>query len=338
MKALDLTVSPSPHWHCGARITGEPYNFLLALLPAMVLGVYHYGFDALRVIAASIASAMVAEAAIQSLLRKPITIADGSAAVSGLLLALILPAGVPLYVIVVANFAGIIVGKQCFGGLGANPLNPALVGWAIIRVTKAWAGYLDFDLALVNYNTGFIVQYPLAVLKAEGAAGLAHFHLIDLFLGKQVGGIGASAIICLLAGGLYLVARGMIRWEIPFSFLLGVVIVSGIFWIGNRAVYASPLFHILAGNVMIGAFFLSTDNASSPVNRWGMLAFGVGCGAMTIILRVWSVYPDGVVFACLLMSLFAPLLDKLRAKPEPPPAIRPISPPTTSVVPEERSG
>jgi len=314
MKPLNLTVSPSPHCHSGARITGVSFSFLVALLPAVVLGVYYYGLDAIRVMGASVASAMLAEALIQKLLRKPITIADGSAAVSGLLLALILPASVPLYVVVVANFAGIIIGKQCFGGLGANPLNPTLVGWAIIRITKTWAGFLDFDLMLINYDTGFILQYPLAVLKAKGPAALSRFDLVALFLGKQTGGIGASAIICLLLGGLYLVVRGAIRWEIPLCFLLGVVTVSGIFWLADKAAYASPLFHLLTGNVMIGAFFLSTENGSSPVNRWGMFVFGFGCGTFTVILRAWSIYPDGVVFSCLLMSLFVPMLDKLKAK------------------------
>ena len=314
MKPLNLTVSPSPHCHSGTRITGVSFSFLLALLPAVVMGAYYYGFDAIRVMGASVASAMLAEALFQGVLRKPITIADGSAAVSGLLLALILPASVPLYVVVVANFAGIIIGKQCFGGLGANPLNPALVGWAIIRITKTWAGFLDFDLMLINYDTGFILQYPLAVLKAKGPAALSTFDTTALFLGKQTGGLGASAIICLLLGGLYLVIRGAIRWEIPLCFFLGVIIVSGAFWMADKTAYANPLFHLLTGNVMIGAFFLATENGSSPVNRWGLLVFGLGCGIFTVILRVWSIYPDGVVFSCLLMSLFVPMLDKLKAK------------------------
>ncbi|MBW1787370.1 MAG: RnfABCDGE type electron transport complex subunit D [Deltaproteobacteria bacterium] len=314
MKALDLTVSPGPHVHCGSKTTCMYYNIMLALLPAVVMGVVYYGFDALRVVSASIASAMLAEALMQMLLRRPIRIADGSAAVSGLVLALILPASVPLYVVVVANFAGIIIGKQLFGGLGASPLNPALVGWAIIRITKTWAGYLDFDLALVNYDTGFLLQYPLALLKGEGASALANLNCADLFLGRQAGGIGASAIVCVLAGGLFLVLRGIVRWEIPLCFILGVLGVSGIFWLGDSSTYADPLFHLLAGNVMIGAFFLSTESSSSPVNRWGMVVYGLGCGAMTVVLRAWSVYPDGVVFACLLMGLFVPLLDKLKAR------------------------
>lgn len=311
---MDLVVSPGPHAHSGVRISEISWYFILALMPAAAMGIFNYGFDALRVICASIASAMIAEAITQKVLKKPLTIADGSAALSGLILALILPASVPLYLIVVANFAGIIVGKQCFGGLGANPLNPALVGWAIIRVTKNWAGFLDFDIMLINYDTGFVLQYPLSVLKAEGAEGVAHFNLMALFMGRQSGGLGSSAIVFVLAGGLFLVMRGLVPWEIPLCFFLGVVVASGIFWLADSITYADPLFHILAGNVMIGAFFLSTDYASSPVNKWGMVVFGLGCGALTVIMRAWTIYPDGVVFAVLLMNLFVPLLDKLKAR------------------------
>lgn len=314
MRALNLTVSPSPHQHCGGSIRGISYNFMLALLPAVAMGAAHYGFDALRVIAASMASAMIAEAVIQKIFRRPITIEDGSAAVSGMILGVLLPASIPLYVVVVANFAGIIVGKQCFGGIGANPLNPALVGWAIIRITKPWSGFLNFDLMLINYDPGFTLQYPLSVLQAKGATALGNFDYLALFLGQQSGGIGSSAIALLLAGGLYLLVRGIIPWEITLGFFVGVLSVSAVFWATNATTYADPLFHILTGNIMIGAFFLSTDYSSSPVNRWGMIFFGLGCGAMTMILRVWSIYPDGVVFACILMSLFAPLLDKLKAK------------------------
>ncbi|MFH1481464.1 MAG: RnfABCDGE type electron transport complex subunit D [Pseudomonadota bacterium] len=314
MKPKYLIVSPGPHIHCGVRISDMAFNILIALIPAVIFAIYYYGLDAVRVMGASIASAMLAEVIIQKIMGRPITIADGSAAVSGLLLAFLLPASVPLYVVVVANFAGIIVGKQCFGGLGAHPLNPALVGWAVIRVTKTWASFLDFDLMLINYDTGFLLQYPLAVLQAKGAGAISHFDYAALFLGKQTGGMGASAVVWILLGGIYLILRGVIRWEIPVCFLLGVTVISGLFWITNSPVYADPLFHLITGNVMIGAFFLSTETSSSPVNRWGMIVFGLSCGAITVILRAWSIYPDGVVFACLLMNLFVPLMDKLKAK------------------------
>ena len=173
---------------------------------------------------------------------------------------------------------------------------------------------LRLQVEKVFYDTGFIIQYPLAVLKAKGAAALSHFDPWDLFLGKQTGGIGASAIVWILVGGLYLVVHGVTRWQIPLFFLVGIAALSGIFWMGDGTTYASPLFHMLTGNVMIGAFFLSTDNGSSPVNRWGLVVYGLGCGAMTIFLRAWSNYSDGVVFACLLMNLCVPLMDKIKAK------------------------
>jgi H+/Na+-translocating ferredoxin:NAD+ oxidoreductase subunit D len=314
MKSDHLVVSPGPHLHGGARISGIYYQFLLALLPAVIFGISHYGFDALDVIGLSMATAMISEMLMQKLLRKPVTIADGSAAVSGLLLALILPAHSPAYIVVVASSLGIIIGKQCFGGLGANPLNPALVGWAIVRITKPWAGFLDFDLILVNTDPGFPIEYPLSVLRVMGPAALDNFNMWELFLGRQTGGIGGAEIAALLAGGIYLVLAGKIRWQIPLFFLLGIVIAASMFHIANKEQFVGPMFHILTGNVIIGAFFLSTDFSSSPVNRWGMIIYGLCCGFLTIILRTWSTYLDGVVFACLLMSLFVPLLDKIKSK------------------------
>lgn len=315
MKPADLVVSFSPHVHCGNSVPWLSYQVLLALVPASIAGVSLYGWPALKVIAASIASAMIAEAVIQRLFRRPITLADGSAAVSGALLAMILPPGVPLYVIIVANFIGIAVAKQMFGGYGSNPLNPALVAWAVIRVTETWAGFLDYNLMALPFDLPFSPQDPLGLYKATGISDLSMFSLHDLFMGHQLGGIGASAIAWILVGGLYLTIRGVIRWQIPLAFLLGITTISGIFWLVNPEAYANPAFHLLTGNVMIGAFFLSTDHPSSPVNAWAMAAFGFGCGALTIVLRTWSVYPDGVVFACLLMSLSAPLLDRLKSGP-----------------------
>ncbi len=315
MKPDDLVVSFSPHIHCRTSVKWLSHQILLALIPAAIAGVSLYGWAALKVIAASIAAAMISEAIIEKMLGRPITVADGSAAVSGLILALILPPGVPLYIILVANFAGMSVGKQLFGGYGSNLLNPALVGWAVVRITKTWSGFLDFDLMALPYDLPFLAQYPLAVCQGSGAEAISVFSLKTLFLGQQLGGIGASSIAWILLGGLYVSIRGVIRWQIPISFLGGVAAISAVFWLANPTAYANPIFHLLTGNVMIGAFFLSTDHPSSPVNTWAMVVFGLSCGALTMVLRTWSVYPDGVVFACLLMSLSAPLLDRLKSGP-----------------------
>jgi len=320
MKQGSLVVSTGPHWHGGARIPRTYQAVLLALVPATAAGIARYGVDAAGVIGLAMGSAMAAEALWQKATRRPVTIADGSAAVTGLLLALLLPASIPVFMVVVASVLGILIGKQFFGGLGANPLSPALVGYGILRITEPWAGYLDFDLMLVMYDVGFAKEYPEAVFKAWGAAGLQEFRNWDLFLGRQTGGIGSSQIAWLLLGGLYLLARGVIVWRIPLGFLAGVAVISGLLNVLDPETYAGPLFNLITGNVMFGAFFLSTEHSSSPVSRWGMLIYGVGCGVLTVLFRAWSNYDDGVVFAILLMSIFVPLLDRVRKHPTPPAA------------------
>lgn len=315
-----LVVSTGPHCHCGRRVATTYRMVLVALLPATIAGIARYGADALGIVALAIGSAMAAEALWQRLLGRPVTVADGSAATSGLLLALLLPATMPAHMVVVATVLAIIVGKQCFGGLGCNPLNPALVGYAILRITEPWSGYLDFDLALVIYDVGFSKEYPEAVFRTLGASGLADFDLLDLLLGRQTGGIGSSQIAWLLLGGVFLVLRGTIRWQIPASFLAGVVLTATVLHAADGDAYAGPLFNLVVGNVMIGAFFLATDHSSSPVSRWGLLVYGLGAGVLTVLLRAWSTFSGATVFSILVMSLFVPLLDRLRRRtPQPPP-------------------
>jgi electron transport complex protein RnfD len=308
-------ISYKPFWHNKTRGAFVHYNILLALVPAAILGMCHYGMHAVRVICIAIAVSMAAEAIIQKLFKKPVTVYDGSAAITGFILALILPASVPVWLVIIGCIVAILVGKQVFGGLGSNPLNAALVGWAILRIS--WGDYLNFDFAVVNYDPSFSIKYPLSVLKAGGVEALEDFATADLFLGKQVGGIGASAVYLLLLGGLYLILRGIISWKIPLAFLFGVAVTALLFQSADCAKYASPYFHLVTGNVMIGAFFIATDYSSSPNHTWGQILFGLGCGILTVIFRIWSVYPDGVVFAVLLMNIITPLFDKVRLKAEP---------------------
>lgn len=311
MNESTLTVSSPPHWHTGQKISKITYGLMAALIPAVILGVYNYMLDAVAVISTAIVSAMVAEAAMQYIMKRPISLTDGSAALSGLLLALILPASVPWWLVIVGSMVGIVVGKQIFGGIGGYPFNPVLIGWAIIRLS--WPGHLNFDDVLVNFSwVGD--AYPLTTLKTSGAAALNHFSYINLFLGKQLGGIGAAATLWLIIGGLFAIVRGYIPWRIPVAFVAGVFLASGIYWLVNKTEYASPVFHILTGNVMIGAFFLATDSTTSPVNNWAMVLFGLGCGILTMIIRIYGRYPDGVAFAILLMNMVNPLLDKIRPR------------------------
>jgi len=307
-----LVVSYPPHWHCGWSISSKNYQVMLAALPAVFVGIYHYGIDAARVIALSIACAMIAEILMNLATKREISIYDGSAALTGLLFGMLLPASTPWWLVVVGTFVAIIVGKQVYGGIGTNPFNPTLIGYAIILIS--WKDILDFDEALLNYDTGFIMAYPLAALKHFGAAVTSKYQLIDLFLGRQAGGIGAACGLALLLGGIYLILRGFIRWEISLSFILGVLGTALLFNILNPEKYASPIFHLLTGNVLLGAFFLATDDTTSPVNFIPMLIFGAMCGFLTVLIRCVGIYYDGVVFAILIMNITQPLLDRIRPK------------------------
>jgi len=311
-KTGGLTLSPAPHVHRGETIPTVMYTFVIALLPVTAWSVYLYGMHAARVIALAVACALAFDWGIQKAFRAPVTIRDGSALVTGLLFALLLPPSVPWWVVVIGIGVTILVGRQLFGGLGGNPFSPALIGWAVIKVS--WPEYLDFNLAMVHYDVSFSIHYPLDVLRWAGAGGLDAFQPVDLLLGRQVGGMGAAPVLLVILGGLFLILRGVISWRIPLAFIVGVAAVAGLFRMQDAATFASPLFHVLTGNVMLGAFFLSTDPPSSPVGRLPMLLFGLGCGALTVLFRVWSVHPDGVVFAILLMNIMNPLLDKLRPK------------------------
>jgi len=307
LNELTLTVSSPPHWHTGQKISKMMYGLMIALIPTVILSIYNYRMHAIRVISVAIVSAMVAEAIMQYAMKKPLSLTDGSAALSGLLLALILPASVPWWLVAVGSMVGIVIGKQIFGGLGSYPFNPVLVGWAIVRIS--WPGHLNFDDVLVNYNFGD--GYLLTTLKNLGAAELS-FSYGKLLLGRQLGGIGAAATLWLLIGGLFAIVRGYIPWRIPASFIAGVFLVSGLYWLANST--ANPFFHILTGNVMLGAFFLATDSTTSPVNNWAMILFGASCGILTILIRQYGKYPDGVAFAILLMNMVNPLLDKIRPR------------------------
>ena len=311
---MKLVVSSSPHWHGKFTVSKIHYNFIVALLPAAIFALFNYGMHAARVMALAVATALIADIIIRLSFRKTVTATDGSAFLIGLLFALILPPSVPFWLVIIGSFLCILIGKEIFGGLGSNPLSPVLVGWAILHIS--WPGYLNFNLAAANYNLDFPLHYPLTMLKNGGTELISDFNFLDLLLGKQVSGMGAAAILLVLIGGIYLLLRKIITWEIPLSFAAGVLIMSFIFWLSNSVTYANPLFHLVTGNVMIGMFFLATDYSSSPFNRWGMIVFGLGCGVLTIILRAWSIYPDGVLFAILIMNLFTPLLDRIKNKPK----------------------
>lgn len=305
-------VSHAPFWHNGSSVFEKNYHIILAALIAVIPGIYHYGLSAIAVIAMSVSSAMIWELALNWLTKRPISIGDLNAALMGLLFSMLIPATTPWWVVITGTFLTVVIGQQIFGGIGANPFNPVLIGLAIIRIS--WGDYFDFDEALLNYDLGFNMVYPLAALKSFGTSAIESFRALDLLLGRQSGGIGTTFGIGLILGGIYLIVRGFIRWEISVSFLVGIFIAAFIFNQVNPSKYAGPVFHILTGYTLIGAFFLATEDSTSPVNLVPMLIYGLGCGIMTMLIRNIGQYADGVVFAILLMNLVNPLIDKIRPK------------------------
>lgn len=304
--------SHAPYRHNGTSVTAKSYNIMLAALPAVIMGVYLYGIPALGVLAFSISCAMLWELLMNFVMKRPVSIGDGNAAVIGLLFAMMLPATTPWWVVLVGTLAAVVIGKQIFGGLGCNPFNPVLVAVAVIALS--WKGMLDFNEALAGYSFGFNMTYPLSAIKYLGVSSVADYSLVELLMGRQSGGIGTTFGLGLIIGGIYLILRGNIRWEIALSFLAGVFVTAFLFNISDPDKYAGPVFHLLTGYTLIGAFFLSTEDSSSPVNFVPMLIYGVAAGILTVLIRNIGAFVDGVVFAILMMNVASPLLDKIRPK------------------------
>ena len=307
-----FTVSHAPFWHVGSSVSTRSYNIIFAALPAVLFGVFTYGIPAAGVIALSVSSAITWEIAFNKVAKRPPCIGDGNAAMIGLLLAMLLPATAPWWLVITGTFVAVIIGKQIYGGIGANPFNPVLVSLAIL--TLSWKNFLDFNEVLVNYDFSYPMAYPLASLKHFGVFAISNLKPAALLMGQQSGGIGAIFGLGLILGGIYLIIRGYIRWEISISFLAGVWITALLFNMADPAHYAGPVFHLVTGYTLIGAFFLATEDSSSPVNFIPMLIYGASAGVLTVLIRNVGAFADGVVFAILIANLINPLVDKIRPK------------------------
>ena len=305
-------VSHAPFWHYGSNINERSYHTMLAALPAVLLGVFQYGFPALAVVALSVSTSIFWEWAFSAVTKRPNTVGDGNAALIGLLLAMLIPAATPWWAVLTATFIAIIICKQIFGGIGGNSFNP--VALALALLVFSWKDIFDFDSALVDYDLGFIMYHPLVALKAFGTSAVSDFSIGDLLLGRQVGGIGSTFGLGLIVGGIYLILRGFIRWEIAVSFLVGILVSATLFHLADPTRFAGPIFHLLTGYTLIGAFFLATEDSSSPVNFIPMLIYGAAGGIVTVIIRSIGADADGVVYAILVINMFNPLLDKIRPK------------------------
>lgn len=311
MKESKLIVSASPHLWAQDTVSLIMWDVIIALLPATIVGLAIFGLPALFVTLTCIFVAVVVEGLCQRVMGQKVTITDGSAVVTGLLLALNLPSGSPLWMAAVGSVVAIILGKQVYGGLGNNPFNPALVArvfllisWPLQMTTWPEPTLGQSGLDAVTKAT------PLGVLKEEGIEAAAQIPLIHSFLGNVGGCIGEVSVLALLMGAIYLFWRGHITWHIPLTFLAGLAIFTGIFWLYDNTQYANPIYHLLNGGLFLGAFFMATDMVTTPITTRGMIIFGLGCGLITGVIRLFGGYPEGVSFSILLMNALTPLLNR----------------------------
>lgn len=309
-------VSSSPHVHDRVRINKIMMLVVIALAPAALLSIYLFGLPAFKVIVISIASAVFFEWASRRVMKRSNTIGDYSAVVTGLLLALNLPSTAPWWLVVVGNLFAIVIAKQIYGGLGYNPFNPALVGRVVllisfpVQMTAHWVMPSRWGTNAVTTAT------PLGKAK-ESLLSLGHIdvHLtrtdvVNLLIGNRAGCIGEVSVVLLLAGGLFLIYKRVISWHIPVAFIGTVWVMTDIFHMIDPTRYADPSFHVITGGLFLGAFFMATDYVTSPITHKGMIIFGVGCGVLTVIIRLFGAYPEGVSFAILLMNALTPLIDR----------------------------
>ncbi len=314
-----IIVSPSPHVHGKDNTATLMYGVILALLPALAISVYFFGWSTLIITSTAVASCLIFEYLIQRLIFKESSkINDGSAIVTGILLAFCLPANLPVWLVMLGSLVAIGVGKMTFGGLGKNPFNPALVGRVFLFISfpssmSTWPVAKGFDLSYVDAETG---ATPLAILK-EGIKNNNSVPEImdkipshaDLFFGNMGGSAGEIAAFALLIGLIFMIVKKIISWHIPVSILGTVFIFTGILWLADPTQYATPVFHLLTGGLMLGAVFMATDYVTSPMTNKGMVIYGIGIGIITVIIRVFGAYPEGVQFAILIMNAFTPLIN-----------------------------
>jgi len=311
-----LIVSASPHVHSGQNVTSVMWDVILALTPAVMAGIWFFGFDAFRVLILAVLGCVGFEMFMNRLLGRESTIKDLSAALTGILLAMNLPSGSPWWMVIVGSGAAIILGKAIYGGLGYNPFNPALVARVFLLIS--FPVQMTRWVVPAGITTGMDAATgatPLGAAKEAASLGtpLSTAEIpgnVQLLLGNVGGSFGEVSALALLAGGAYLLYRGIIRWQIPAGFIGSVVVITGIAHLAQPERYLNPLFHVLAGGLIIGAFFMATDMVTSPVTRRGMLIFGIGCGVLTSVIRLWGGYPEGVSFAILLMNAVTPLIDR----------------------------
>ena len=308
-----LNVSGSPHVHSGETVQKIMWSVVLALVPAFLVSVFYFGLPVIVLTFVSVGCCVLFEYLIQRFLMKvKPTISDGSAVVTGLLLAFNVPANLPIWIMVVGAIVAIGIAKMPFGGLGHNPFNPALVARVTLLIAfpvqmTSW----PVPTPIWGFHFADAVTGPTTLgLIKEGGDLTQLPTYANMLLGQMGGSFGEVSAIALLIGAAFLLWKRIISWHIPVAFMLTVFVFSGIFWLIDPTHYASPFFHLLTGGIVLGACFMATDMVTSPTSHSGMLVFGCGCGLLTIIIRLFGAYPEGVSFSILIMNALVPLINK----------------------------
>ncbi len=304
-------VSFGPHVWVKKHVDRMLLFTLLALIPTLFFSFYYYRLGALKVILIAVVTAVVLETAVQKLMRRPVKLKNGQLITTALIFAFLLPATTPWWVVLIGSAVMVIAGRMLFGGFPYYVFNPALAGWAMVRLS--WGDYLKEFPAPFSLD---ISETPMQILGEYGVDGLMGFDVTNMALlkGAFPAALGTIAIPAIIAGGIFLIVTRTIKWKITASFLASVFIFAWILKAANPDVQPGPVFHLLTGSVMLAAFFIVTDPCSTPVTLWGQILFGILCGAITMVIRNWGAYADGTIFAVLIVNMTTPLLDRIKRK------------------------
>ncbi|MFA6334968.1 MAG: RnfABCDGE type electron transport complex subunit D [Bacteroidales bacterium] len=316
-----LLVSPAPHIHGRESTKGLMRDVIIALAPSLLVSIYFFGFSAIKLILVGVVSCVLVEYVIQKyIVKTKVTVSDCSAVVTGLLLALNLPPSAPWWIVFIGSVVAIGIAKMTFGGLGQNIFNPALVGRVFLLVSfpvimTDWTIPVSWFRGGIDASSG---ATALSIVKEGLAQGLTmdqifeanNFSYSRMLFSKIGGSVGEVSALALLAGMAYLLIRRVIKPHIPFSIIGTVFLFTGIFWLIDPQQYADPLFSILTGGILLGSIFMATDYVTSPMSKPGMILYGVGIGVITVLIRYFGSYPEGISFAILIMNACVPLINK----------------------------
>lgn len=311
-----LTITPSPHIKQGDSVNKIMYSVIFALIPALAWSFFVFGLPAVLITLTSVLSCVLVEWLIQKFIMKvEPTVKDGSAILTGILLAMNVPAGLPLWIMIIGALVAVGVGKMSFGGLGQNPFNPALVGrvFMLISFPVQMTTWPNITRQVVDATSE---ATPLALVKEGVKGGVSVPEIMqtlpgydELLLGNFSGSLGEISAALLLAGMVYMLIRKVITWHIPLTIMATVFVFTGILYLVDPLQYADPVFHLLSGGLMLGAIYMATDMVTSPMSKRGQIIYAIGIGLITVSIRLWGAYPEGISFAILIMNAFTPLIN-----------------------------